>query len=202
MIGQFLKLNVSTLLVLPLLEGIQGKLRYQKSVTTTIPLLQLLFEGGLEKTYLYNDMSKQENCLHCVFNYNVSKNLFYTTKPWASLNEILLASPNFRDFRMHNDLIMYSLEIPEEYWELISQLEGSKYSQLPDVYKEALAPKLSQYVPLHNDMGNFLISRSIPKKIVTRDERLLKEISKFLNIKEVPEGFKTFDYDQETLRFL
>lgn len=202
MIAQFLKLNVSTLLVLPLLEGVQGKLRYQKSITTQVPLLQLAFESGLEKTYLYNKMSKEDNCIHCLFNHNVTRPLKFTTKPWASLNEILLSSPNFRDFRMHNDLILYSLEIPKEYLDILDLIQDSKYSALPESFKEALYPKAKEYVPLRSDMGNFLTGRNIPKKIVNKDDRLIQEICQFLQIQNAPEGFKKFDPLEETINYL
>jgi hypothetical protein len=195
MIRDVWKLNVCTVLLLPLLNHITSKITLKdKRITFT----QFCFLFNMQKCYL------KDNSLVIIFyrdecstDIKISKN----TK--VHLSEYLLSLPQFEKFEIFNDymLFYFKLDISRKDKELI--MEG-KYSKLSEECINNLdVSKSFKSVGVFHSLGDYLSQENIARSIVSKEVFMRDLIQDELHVKLASdtEYFKKFEPQKELFNY-
>lgn len=189
MIGELWKLNVSTILILPLFNHVTKNLKYKKH---NISFIQLCFKYGLQKAFL----NKNNKELLLVFDKKISSDKLLDTshKDW-SMNEFILTIPEYIKFEIHNDFIIFYFDIDKKYHDDIELISQSKYSKVSEEYKKQI-DFLTYFENLvkTDNISDFICRKNIPRSIVYKEKYMRELMESYLDVK-IPnenEYFLTF----------
>lgn len=193
------KVNVSTLLVFPLFSEL-GKDLYAAKSRIKFPILQVAYEYGLLKTFLFSELSKVDDALHIAFDKEiVLRKMKLTNSLYYSLSELIIDSSSFKELAIYNDCIIYSLQIPEKWKKDVDLIKQGKYYHVSEECKERL--RIKERFPskpfVKNELGHFIIEKNLPYAIVMKARKLREDIENIIDHRIPPEQ-EYFDIVNET----
>lgn len=193
-------INVSTLMVLPMFSDMVSTCRQKRPPRLHYPIQLLFFEYGLINTCL----NKDEMLLYCIFNADtVLSDLRKTNGSYYSLSERIIDSKHFVFVERVDDLIVYCLRIPKEYYDDVELIVQSKYSELSKSYKNVL--NIAQdYVPLtKHERAKYIVTQNIPYAIAVKGVQLREELQETLGalIDLDQEFYTVFNSSKESLDY-
>lgn len=195
--------NISTLLILPIFDDILEGVTNREKPVVPLTLIQLAFEYGLDKAYLFaNDDISMEH-LYLEFNERVLTNLNLTNSPYYSFSERLICCRYYDSVKRIDDRIIFCLSIPKEYEEDIKLIAQGKYSRVSKTYKKKLMVKVGMIPTWNNMLGRFIVKNNLPLAIVTKQRYLKDQMvvalgTDFSNEQEFYDGFAV---EKETVHF-
>jgi len=194
MIIRLWKLNVSTVLILPLFNNLTKDLLLKSK---PISFIQLCFLHGLEKTYLTQDF----NNLVLVFpKLKTANKLLNSNYSFWSFNEYMLNLKSYNKFEIYNDYILFYLNIDDLYRRDIVKITNSKYSEVSNIYKENLdISKYFKSLCRAEEISDYICHNNIPRSIVSKENFMKSIIESYLkvNVPSENEYFKLFDHSIE-----
>lgn len=194
MIIRLWKLNVSTVLILPLFNNLTKDLLLKSK---PISFIQLCFLYGLEKTYLTQDF----NNLVLVFpKLKTANKLLNSNYSFWSFNEYMLNLKSYNKFEIYNDYILFYLNIDDLYRRDIVKITNSKYSEVSNIYKENLdISKYFKSLCRAEEISDYICHNNIPRSIVSKENFMKSIIESYLkvNVPSENEYFKLFDHSIE-----
>lgn len=200
MIMKLWKLNVCTILILPLFNQLTSNLLYNKLPIlnkSPISFIQLCFLYGIKNTYLNN---KHDSLVLVFDKKRTSDKLFNTNFNFWSFNEFMLNTKDYIKFEIYNDYILFYLRIDSKNKEDIDKIISSSYSSLSKEYKNSIDIS-KQYKVLQKveEVSDYLCHNNIPRSIVSKEQYMKNIIESYLKIRipDTNEYFKMFEKDKE-----
>ena len=194
MIIRLWKLNVSTVLILPLFNNLTKDLLLKSK---PISFIQLCLLHGLEKTYLTQDF----NNLVLIFpKLKTANKLLNSNYSFWSFNEYMLNLKSYNKFEIYNDYILFYLNIDDLYRRDIVKITNSKYSEVSNIYKENLdISKYFKSLCRAEEISDYICHNNIPRSIVSKENFMKSIIESYLkvNVPSENEYFKLFDHSIE-----
>lgn len=200
------KTNVSTLFILPIFSDIVENVDY-KLTTAPFSLTQLAYEYGFIKSFCYSYTSKDNNSLFLVFDKEeVKKPMVKTTKPSQTLNNLLIACKYFNDLFIVDNLCIYNLAIPPEYYDDVAFIKKGQYSKVSDQYLHKLLFKVVINKGLvKSELAHKITQQNVAYAVCLKRPRIKQEIEKAFTVKDAfklsddVEYYQKFSTVKETL---
>lgn len=196
------KYNVSTILVVPILDSYIHDNICTKS-SQRLHILQLFGEYGFLNSYLLSDRKRTDKrCIFLMFDRRkVCSKFKHIKSSFHSLNELIIAMPNFIGLEIKNDIITYFIEIPEEILDedLHKIIEG-RYSEVSSTYKDRLRVKQRKLAVTKDSLILDLCRNNIPVGIVKKKEYVRRDLEQDLEEEISPENeyYVKFNVENET----
>ena len=200
------KTNVSTIFLLPIFTDIAEGITYK---LTSVPfnLIPLFYEYGMLKTFCYSYLSKDNNSLFLVFDKTmVTKKMSNTNKPNQTLNNLIIGSKYFSGLDIVNDLCIYNLAIPPEYFDDVSLIKKGMYSKVSKEFADKLLVKIViNKGLLKNEIAYKITQQNIGFAVCTKKPRIKEEFEKSFTVKDIfripdnVEYYEKFSNVKETL---
>jgi len=196
MIREVWKLNVSTVLILPIFNGITKELLLRgKNVTFT----QLCFMYKMQKCYITKKLQE----LALVFYKDISaKRLVGTNMNFWSFNELMITREGFSKFEMYNDYIIFYLKINPCFADDVKLITSGDYSKVSDMFRTEI-DTLKHFKRLEKTetLADDLCVLNIPRAIVDKENYMKDMIEDQLKVKlrDETEYFNKFISREEIL---
>lgn len=197
--------NVSTLLVLPIFDGIIKKTKTKIYPQIKFPFILLAYEYGLINSYLFTNVNKEIEYLYTVFSKRVLEDLELTNSSYFCLEDrILDYKGTVNSFLLDSDDsedIVYVFKIPEKLLPDVKLITESKYSQVSEDYKELLRIKTNVIPNWYNKLGSHICKQNMSHSIVTKQKHLKEQMIKAIgqNFSNSQEFYIGFDHEREQL---
>lgn len=194
MIRDVWKLNVSTVLILPLFNDITKNLKIDKK---PVSFTQLCFLYNIKSCYLDPSLEK---LIFVFFREDCSKKLYNTNISGWSLSELLVTRNNYEKFEIYNDYMIFYYNIDSIYHKDIGIIYDSKYSSVSNKFTDQVNVK-NHFNRLYrtNTLGDYLTTKNIALSIYRKEEYMKELIEDYLGI-ILPidnEYFKKFEVTNE-----
>lgn len=195
------KLNITTLLILPLFDDIVQGIKTRLTPRIEFPFLQLACEYGLIKAYLFKEGDIDTTFIYVVFTEKVLENLKLTNSKYHSLSERIIDSKYYIGVERNEDHVIFKLRIPEEYRNDILLITKGHYSKVSSKYKMALKIKQKTIPRSKNPLGRYVVKQNLPYSIVTKQKHLKADMIEALgqDFSSVQEFYPPFEMKRETL---
>lgn len=192
MIRDVWKLNVCTVMLLPLLNNITKDLNSGK-----ITFTQLSFLYGLKSCYLHNKL------LALVFNKeDCTKDITISKKNKIHWSEYLISAEGFSTFEMTNDHMIFYFDINISDQDL-QNIKSAKYSKLSVEFCNRINvfAYYKNLVTTDNKLADFLSLQNIARAIVGKENYMKNLIQDTLKVRlpDNAEYFKEFIKEKEFL---
>lgn len=179
------KTNVSTLFILPIFSDIVEGVDY-KLTTAPFSLTQLAYEYGFIKSFCYSHTSTDNNSLFLVFDKKeVQKPMVKTSKPSQTLNNLLISCKYFNDLFIQDNLCVYNLAIPPEFYDDVALIKKGLYSQVSDTYLNKLLFKVVINKGLvSSELAHKITQQNVAYAVCLKRPRIKQEIERAFTVKD------------------
>jgi hypothetical protein len=148
-----------------------------------VPIHYIAYDYGLLDCYL------NEYSLVLVFDKDVAiSDLQKTTSNYYSFIDRLVDYSMFHKMETYEDLLCVWLNIPWQYHDDIDLIKQSKYSHVSDLFKDkmqmryTIVDKEVKVPPFDHPIAQYIVRKNIPARIVTKAEKLKKELATELGL--------------------
>ena len=183
------KTNVSTLFILPMFSDIVENVDY-KLTTAPFSLTQLAYEYGSIKSFCYSYTSKDKEL--------VKQPMVKTTKPSQTLNNLLISSKYFNDLFITDNLCIYNLGIPPEFYDDVASIKRGQYSKVSDQYLHKLLFKVVINKGLvKSELAHKITQQNVAYAVCLKRPRIKQEIEKAFTVKDAFKLSEDVEYYQK-----
>ena len=155
-----------------------SKVRYNKSKTYLLPLLSEIvgfdkrFFKHLKNVYMFDDMSRYENCLLILHDFS------FQVPEFTSYEHKMIDNELFVDLVDINDQVLYVFKFPDEYMNEYNHLIEGRYSKFGEDAKELILEFFTDVYKGNPNAVPFLLK---VKQILFKDKKLKKQIEEDLS---------------------
>lgn len=197
------RVNIPTLLVLPVFAHQICKNPIHRARKPPVPLYMLMWEYGLVQSYIElepRSVVPEPKSLIVKFTREVLADKKLTSSEFHSLNDRLVSSEFVFDVWTDIDHVYYMLPMATNIVDDVIKIMDSKFTEVSNFYKKAILTPVRKLPSWEHNLGHFIMQHNIPAAVLKRHETLKNLTEEELGVKVVSDLFRKFSFEFDVYR--